>query len=95
MIDISASDPSPIEPRTPTNLASVSLLSCLDVVPDPTSPWNPEMAPQAIVTNSSGTIDGVPAGTSVLKAGATIVGDASTTDPNSRPSPMNSWMPLM
>ena len=41
-------------PPYPTSLASVSRLICLEVVPEPTSEWNPEMAPQATVTNSAG-----------------------------------------
>ena len=64
-------------------------------------PWKPEMAPQAIVTNSSGTMLGVPSGTFVLMAGATISCAPSetnipmTTAPYSRMRPMNSWTPLM
>ena len=37
-----------------SNRASFSLSSCLDVVPEPISEWNPEMAPQAMVINSTG-----------------------------------------
>ena len=64
-------------------------------------PWNPEIAPQAIVTNSSGTMLGVPSGTAVLMAGATISGFvaenrvAVSTEPKRRMSPMNSCTPLM
>src|ERR1039458_9411398 len=36
------------------NLASVSLSSILDVVPEDTSEWKPEMAPQAMVTKRNG-----------------------------------------
>ena len=35
-------------------LASFSLSSCLDVVPEETSEWKPEIAPQATVVNSTG-----------------------------------------
>jgi hypothetical protein len=35
--------------------ASVSRRSCLLVVPEAISEWNPEQAPQAIVMNSMGT----------------------------------------
>ena len=76
-----ASAPSPEDPRYPTNLASGSQLSCFDVVPEPTSPWNPEIAPQAIVTNNSGTSGGAAAGRFWLNAGATIVGLAINTAP--------------
>ena len=34
--------------------ASVSLSSCLEVVPEETREWKPEMAPQAMVVNSTG-----------------------------------------
>ena len=34
--------------------ASASRSSCLDVVPEATRLWKPEMAPQAIVMNSAG-----------------------------------------
>ena len=34
--------------------ASASLSSCLDVVPEATRLWKPEMAPQAMVMNSAG-----------------------------------------
>ena len=36
--------------------ASFSLSSCLEVVPEATSEWKPEIAPQAIVTNNAGKI---------------------------------------
>ena len=48
-----------------------------------------------MVTNSSGKIGGVPSGTLVLNAGATMVGLAMNTAANSSPSPTNNWMPLM
>ena len=35
-------------------LASDSLFSCLDVVPDDTKEWKPEIAPQATVVNNTG-----------------------------------------
>ncbi len=55
---MSAREPSPTAPRYPTNLASVSLSSCFELVPDATMPWNPDTAPQAMVTNKSGMMDG-------------------------------------
>ncbi len=58
-------------------------------------PWKPEIAPHAMVTNSSGTMLGVPSGTAWLTAGATIVGLANSTDRYRMPRPMNSWTPLM
>src|SRR5690625_1390584 len=70
----SASSPSPTAPKYPTSLASGSLLSCLEDVPEETTPWNPEIAPQATVTKSSGMMPGVPSGTFWLMAGATTVG---------------------
>ena len=44
-------------------------------------PWKPEIAPQAIVTKSSGTMLGVPSGTLSLKAGATVSRAAKSTEP--------------
>ena len=35
-------------------LASFSELICLEVVPEPTKLWKPEMAPQATVMNRTG-----------------------------------------
>ena len=95
MIATRARDPSPDEPRYPTKRASVSLLSCFDVVPEPTRPWKPEIAPHAMVTNSRGKRGGADAGTLGLMAGATMVGFAMSTAPYSSPSPTKSWMPLM
>jgi hypothetical protein len=46
-------------PPYPTSRQSVSTSTCLEVVPDPTNPWNPEQAPQATVTKSMGKI-GIP-----------------------------------
>ena len=51
-----------------TGLASFSLDICFDVVPDDTREWNPEIAPQAIVTKSAGNI--VPVAKSPFDAGA-------------------------
>ena len=34
--------------------ASVSLSSCLEVVPEATREWKPEIAPQAMVVNRTG-----------------------------------------
>ncbi len=42
----------------PTNLASVSHLSCLDEVPDETRQWKPETAPHAMVTKRKGNMRG-------------------------------------
>ena len=69
--------------------------SCFDVVPELTRPWKPEIAPQAMVTNSSGMIGGVPGGRSGLIGGATMVGPAMSTAPYRMPRPTKSWMPLM
>lgn len=44
-------------------------------------PWKPEMAPQAMVTNSSGIRPGVPSGTFAFIAGATISGRKISTEP--------------
>jgi len=55
----------------------------------------PLMAPQAMVTNSSGTRLGVPAGTLSLKAGATMFGAPISTATYSSPRPRNSCRPLM
>ncbi len=35
-------------------MASRSWSSCLEVVPEPTREWNPEIAPQAMVINRAG-----------------------------------------
>jgi hypothetical protein len=40
--------------------ASLSLFSCLAVVPDDTSEWNPLIVPQAMVTNNSGNSGVIP-----------------------------------
>ena len=77
----SARAPSPTAPKYPTKRASVSRLSCLEVVPDATRPWKPEMAPQAMVTNSRGISDGVPTGSASLTMGATTVGLPISTAP--------------
>ena len=45
--------------------ASVSLSSCLEVVPEETREWKPEMAPQAMVVKSTGKM-GLPAPVSGL-----------------------------
>ena len=42
--------------------ASLSLSICLEVVPDDTSAWNPETAPQAITTKTNGKMGGAPLG---------------------------------
>ena len=58
-------------------------------------PWKPEIAPQAIVTNSSGMMPGVPSGTSRVIAGAIRVGWKISTAPYSRVRPTKSCSPLM
>src|SRR5699024_1768126 len=70
-MEMSARIPSPTAPKYPTKRASASLFNCLDDVPDETSPWNPDIAPHAIVINSNGNQD-----TSfvALVTGAVIVG---------------------
>ena len=60
------------------------------MVPELTRPWKPEIAPQAIVTNSSGMIGGVPGGTFGLIAGATITGAVMKTAAYRMPRPMKS-----
>ena len=42
--------------------ASLSLLICFDVVPEDTSAWNPDTAPQAITTKTNGKMGGAPLG---------------------------------
>ena len=54
------------------NCSDCNLSSCLDVVPDETKPWNPLIAPQAIVTNKKGIIGGESAG--IWTIGAVIWG---------------------
>ena len=78
---INANDPSPTAPRYPTNRASGSLLSCLELVPEATMPWKPETAPQAIVTNNKGTIDGALSPKRSLNAGADMSGINRNTAP--------------
>ena len=51
------------------------------MVPEPTSPWKPEIAPHAMVTKSRGKMGGADAGTLGLMAGATMVGLAMSTAP--------------
>jgi len=48
-------------------------LICLDVVPEETRPWKPLMAPQAMVTNKRGNIEGAPSPLG-RKAGASTTG---------------------
>ena len=61
--------------------ASFSLSSCLEVVPEATNEWKPEIAPHAIVTNNAGNIvpretpePTVPLSMKLVKAGISIVG---------------------
>jgi hypothetical protein len=95
MIAAKAKAPSPTVPKNPTKRTSCSLLICFEVVPDETSPWKPEIAPQAMVTNNSGIIGGTSSGRDVLNAGATTVGFENRTAMKKMPSPMKSWRPLM
>ena len=48
---------------------SRSLSICLLVVPEPTKPWKPDTAPQAMVMNRKGNHDSAPLGLGT-KAGA-------------------------
>ena len=64
--------------------------TCLEVVPDETRPWNPEMAPHAIVMNRKGIMGGAPSGEGSI-TGATIVGCSTRRPPESRNSPVRSW----
>ncbi len=68
--------------------------SCLDVVPDETRLWKPEMAPQAMVMNRKGTTLGEPSGTS-LTNGATIRFPPTAIPTRMTNSAMNSWWELM
>ena len=67
----------------PMKRASVSLSSILGVVPDDTSEWKPEMAPQAIVTNRNGNslplMIGPPPPTNCVKAGKRMSGCTTKT----------------
>ena len=72
--------------------ASVSLSSCLEVVPEETREWKPEMAPQAMVVNRTGKM-GLPAPVSGLvttkvftAAMLPMSGRASTTAMTARAS---------
>ena len=65
-----------MEPK-PTRRASRSLFSCLDVVPEATSEWKPEMAPQATVTNRAGKRYW-PLTSKEVKAGSSMTGCAAT-----------------
>ena len=53
--------------------ASVMHSTCFEVVPDETRPWNPEIAPHAIVMKRNGNSGGAPGGLG-FTAGAWIVG---------------------
>jgi hypothetical protein len=59
----------------------------LGVVPEATSEWNPEMAPQAIVMNTKGKslpgTMGPPPSTKAEKAGAWMVGATTMVDTTS------------
>ena len=85
MVAARAKDPSPRVAPYPINLASLILLTCFDVVPDDTNPWNPLIAPHAIVTNRKGIIGG-PASMFVT-AGAITSGLAIKIDRNISPRP--------
>jgi hypothetical protein len=64
--------------------------TCFEVVPEETSPWNPEIAPQAIVMNRKGISGGAPSGRR-FKTGAWMIG-CSTTSPRVRSArPVMSW----
>ena len=59
------------------------------MVPEETRPWNPLIAPQAIVTNRNGMIGGE--SDDILSAGAVISGWKMKIDVYISPSPTNSW----
>ena len=61
-------------------------LICLDVVPDATKPWNPLMAPQAIVTKRNGKIGGAPPPLSLI-IGASTTGLAINNPRNIKAKP--------
>jgi hypothetical protein len=44
-------------------------------VPDDTRPWNPEIAPHAIVMNRNGSIGGAPVGAALTTGAWTVFGD--------------------
>jgi hypothetical protein len=70
------------------------LSSCFEVVPDDTSEWKPEMAPQAMVMNRNGKKLGEPSGVS-FTTGATIVFIPTIKPRPMTPRAMNSWWLLM
>ena len=69
----------------PIRQAWASLSSCLQVVPEDTTEWKPEMAPQAMVIKRKGKMGGASPGALVLMAGATRGGWARNRP--SAPSP--------
>src|SRR5690606_22155167 len=92
IMDTSARIPSPTAPKYPTKRASVSLSNCLEEVPDDTSPWKPEMAPQAMVMNSSGNQEMSASG---LVAGAVISGLVNSSPKYRMPRPTTNWCELI
>jgi hypothetical protein len=74
----------------PINRESPSVLHCFDDVPELTRLWNPEMAPQAIITKIIGHTGGAPLAAK-LTAGATIVGWATSTPRVTNTMAMMSW----
>ena len=56
--------------------ASLSRLSSLGVVPEEMSEWNPEIAPQAMVTNTKG--NNLPANTGPVPSMNRVIGGISS-----------------
>ena len=65
------------------------------MVPLATSPWKPEIAPQAMVMKSSGNQPGASAGSRWLIAGATTAGWTIRTPAKITASATKSWWLLM
>ena len=66
---------------------------CLDVVPDETSPWYPEIAPQAMVMKRKGRMGGAASGLRLI-AGAWMTGLSTSKPARRRPRPVISWWAL-
>jgi hypothetical protein len=67
----------------------------LELVPEATMPWNPEIAPHATVMKSSGNILGVPGAVCVLNARAVMSGMNKRTAPYSSARPTINCIPLI
>ncbi len=67
--------------------------TCLEVVPEDTSPWKPEIAPHAMVMNRNGIIGGAPGGWRFTRG--RLDDRAQHEEPAvSRTSPVTSWWAL-